>query len=56
MNCGWRHVGIDCDPVAAVTVHNLENPVITPWVLKQLGVQIFIPVIALERSEDCSIE
>jgi hypothetical protein len=54
MNCGWHNVGINCNPVVAPAVYDLEKAVITPGPLihlRNLRIQVFIPVVALKGSK-----
>jgi hypothetical protein len=56
MNCGWHNVGINCNPVVAAAVHDLEKVVITSGPLIHLRIQVFVPVVALKGSKDSCAE
>jgi hypothetical protein len=52
MNCGWHNVGINCNPVVAAAVYDLEKAVFTPGPLIHLRIQVFLPVVALKGGKD----
>src|SRR5215467_5768434 len=56
VNCGWHYVRIDCDPMAAAAVHDVENAIITHDDLVHLRIQVFVPVVALKGSKDFCVK
>jgi hypothetical protein len=56
MPCDEHNIGIKCNPVVTTAIHDLEKRVISPGCLKHFRIQVFVPVVTLERSEKLCIK